>query len=38
VYNRQEAVYVWGEGSGSGLQPRKGTEGIIIGEIEYQDR
>lgn len=38
VYVRQDAVYVWGEGSGSGLQPKRDSEGIVIGEIEYQDR
>jgi hypothetical protein len=37
VLLRQDAVYVWGEGTGSGLQPKRDTEGVVIGEIEYKD-
>ena len=38
VLVRQDAVYVWGEGNGAGVQPKQGTEGVLIGEIDYQDR
>lgn len=37
VLKRQDAVYVWGSGPGSGWQPKQGTTGEHAGEIAYPD-